>query len=106
MTMVTPEGIDNEQREGMEPAQGSFEEESMDETPEKTEVSLQTKEEFESRVEKLCQLMDGDPTVRDRLLAEMYVNMANAEMGIRGVFEMIQSQGISGMMRGAFRRGK
>jgi hypothetical protein len=62
-------------------------------------------ESFNSRVEKLLEMMDADPKVRDRLLAEMYVNMASAEQGIRGMFEAFQTQGFAGMMRGAFRRG-
>lgn len=63
-------------------------------------------EEFKRRVDHLVELMKTDPAVERRLLAEMYVNMSSAEMGIRGVFEAIQSQGISGLMRGAFKRGK
>lgn len=62
------------------------------------------REEFERRVSKLCQMMEEDPTVRDRIIAETYVNMASAEMGIRGMFELVQKQGLSGMMRGAFKR--
>lgn len=62
-------------------------------------------EEFNRRVEKLVEMMEADPKVRDRLIAETYVNFASAEMGIRGMFEMFQQQGLSGMMKGAFRRG-
>lgn len=62
-------------------------------------------EEFNRRVESLMELMENDPKVRDRLIAETYVNFASAEMGIRGMYEMFQTQGISGFMKGAFRRG-
>lgn len=65
-----------------------------------------TAEDFEHRVTKLMELMESDPKNRDRIIAEIYVNIASAEMGIRGVFEAIQTQGISGLMKGAFRRGK
>lgn len=63
------------------------------------------KEEFENRVTRLMAMMKEDSTVRDRILAETYVNIASAEMGIRGVMEAMQSGGIAGMMKGAFRRG-
>lgn len=62
-------------------------------------------EDFEHRVTRLMELMDADPKNRDRILAEIYVNIASAEMGLRGVFEAVQKQGISGLMKGAFRRG-
>lgn len=63
------------------------------------------REDFERRVTNLLELMQNDPSVRDRVLAEIYVNMASAEMGIRGVFESIQTGGMAGMMKGVFRRG-
>jgi hypothetical protein len=65
-----------------------------------------TNEEFEQRVSRLMELMAENPTNRDRIIAEIYVNMASAEMGIRGVFEAVQSQGIAGLMKGALRRNK
>lgn len=65
----------------------------------------QNAEDFNRRVENLMLMMADDPSVRDRILAEIYVNIGSAEMGIRGVFEMIQTQGIGGFMRGAFKRG-
>jgi hypothetical protein len=61
--------------------------------------------EFNNRVERLMGMMENDSKVRDRLIAETYVNIASAEMGIRGMFEMMQSQGVAGLMKGAFRRG-
>jgi hypothetical protein len=63
------------------------------------------KADFEARVERLCEMMMNDPAVRDRIIAEIYVNIASAEMGIRGIFEAMQSQGIAGLMKGALRRG-
>jgi hypothetical protein len=63
------------------------------------------REEFNTRVERLCQLMQDDPKVRDRIIAEIYVNIASAEMGIRGMYEAFQTQGMAGLMRGAFKRG-
>jgi hypothetical protein len=80
---------------------------SSPESPPEEEASIypQSEEEFNRRVEKLCEMMEADPKVRDRLIAETYVNFASAEMGIRGMFEMFQSQGMAGLMKGAFRRG-
>lgn len=78
----------------------------QDEEPEFVSSSAPAdNEEFESRVRKLVEMMEADSKVRDRIIAEIYVNIASAEQGIRGVFEMIQSQGVGGFMRGAFRRG-
>lgn len=62
-------------------------------------------DEFNRRVESLMELMEEDSKVRDRLIAETYVNFASAEMGIRGLYELVQSQGMAGLMKGAFRRG-
>lgn len=76
-----------------------------EETPSEETVSLHTTEEFQARVTRLMEMMESDPKVRDRLLAEIYVNIAQAEMGIRGMFEAMQSQGALGLMKGAFRRG-
>jgi len=70
-----------------------------------TESPPQSKEEFERRVNKLVEMMQEDPSVRDRIIAETYVNIASAEIGIRGVFEAIQQGGMAGLMKGAFRRG-
>ena len=61
--------------------------------------------EFNQRVERLMAMMEDDPKVRDRLLAETYVNIASAEMGIRQMAEAVQKQGIAGLMKGAFSRG-
>lgn len=69
------------------------------------EAPPQNAEEFAERVARLCVMMQDDPTVRDRIIAEIYVNIASAEMGIRGVVEAVQSQGVAGLMRGAFRKG-
>lgn len=79
------------------------EEVSSPESP--PEVAPLDVEEFNRRVETLMGLMEDDPKVRDRLIAETYVNFASAEMGIRGMFEMFQKQGMAGLMKGAFRRG-
>lgn len=65
----------------------------------------QSEEEFNQRVERLMTMMEEDSSVRDRLIAETYVNIASAEMGIRGMFTMFQEQGMAGLMKGAFRRG-
>lgn len=70
-----------------------------------TEAPPQDKEEFDQRVERLMAMMEDDPKVRDRLLAETYVNIASAEMGIRQMAEAVQKQGIAGLMKGAFSRG-
>lgn len=69
------------------------------------DISPQDREEFDRRVDKLCQMMEDDPTVMPRLIAETYVNIASAEMGIRQIAETIQKQGLAGMMKGAFKRG-
>lgn len=84
--------------------------ETGEEVSEDTETSSaesppQDREEFNKRVERLCEMMKADPDVRDRIIAETYVNIASAEMGIRGMFEAFQEQGMAGLMRGAFRRG-
>jgi hypothetical protein len=70
-----------------------------------TESPPQDREEFERRVNRLVEMMQEDPAIRDRILAETYVNIASAEIGIRGVFEAIQQGGMAGLMKGAFRRG-
>lgn len=62
-------------------------------------------EDFERRVNKLCEMMEADPKVMYRLIAETYVNFSSAEMGIRGMFEQMQKQGMMGLMKGALRRG-
>lgn len=67
-------------------------------------ASPEDKEEFERRVTNLMQLMADDSAIRDRVLAEIYVNIASAEQGIRGVFEMVQQGGMAGIARGMFRR--
>jgi hypothetical protein len=67
-------------------------------------ASPMSDEDFNRRVGKLMEMMEEDPKVRDRLLAEIYVNFASAEQGIRGMAETLQTQGLAGMMRGAFRR--
>lgn len=94
----------------MEPASETTEvvedegtEEEFSEVP-SPNASPINEEEFNRRVSVLCEMMKADPTVRDRLIAETYVNIASAEQGIRGMVEAIQSQGIAGMMRGAFSR--
>lgn len=79
-------------------------EETSDEVS-STESPPLDKEDFERRVNNLVEMMREDPNVRDRVLAEIYVNMASAEMGIRGVFEAIQNGGMAGLMKGAFKRG-
>lgn len=94
----------------------SLEDSSTESPPEEIEPVEETEEfvsssspanneEFETRVTKLMEMMEGDSKVRDRILAEIYVNIASAEQGIRGVFEMVQTQGVGGFMRGAFKRG-
>jgi hypothetical protein len=81
-------------------------EEVSDETEtSSTEAPPVDREEFNNRVDRLCEMMKADPDVRDRIIAETYVNIASAEMGIRGMFEAFQEQGMAGLMRGAFRRG-
>jgi hypothetical protein len=69
-----------------------------------TTPAPENRDEFERRVSRLMEMMENDPKVRDRILAETYVNIASAEQGIRGVFEMVQSQGMAGFARGMFRR--
>lgn len=63
-------------------------------------------EEFNRRVQNLTEMMKDNPDVMLRCIAEIYVNMASAEMGIRGVVETIQQGGMAGLMKGAFGRGK
>lgn len=70
-----------------------------------TTPAPENRDEFERRVTRLMEMMKDDPDVRDRILAETYVNIASAEQGIRGVFEMVQQQGMAGFARGMFRRG-
>lgn len=90
--------------EGIEPG-GETYEVSPDESPPDEFAAPLDEEEFNARVNRLMDKMKEDPDVRDRVLAEIYVNMASAEMGIRGVAEMVRAQGIGGLMRSALRRG-
>jgi hypothetical protein len=71
-----------------------------------TEVD-EGKEEFERRVNKLCDMMAADPSVRDRIIAETYVNFANAEMMIRSFTEKLRTEGMPGMFKSMMsRKGK
>lgn len=63
-------------------------------------------EEFERRRNALVEKMANDPVVRDKILAEIYLNIANMEMALRGMFETVQSQGFAGMLKSMIgRRG-
>lgn len=59
---------------------------------------------FEETVDKLLAMIADDPSVRDRMIVETYVNLAQIEMGVRGAMTMIQTEGMAGMMRGVFSR--
>jgi len=103
---ITPELETGEETEEVSSPDDPLEETSEGGTIEEgTSVSLQTEEEFNERVERLVGMMKDDPDVMLRVIAETYVNFAQAEMGIRGMFEAMQSQGIAGLMKGALRRG-
>lgn len=62
--------------------------------------------EFEHKVTALVNMMHEDPEVRDRIIAETYVNIANTELHFRRIMAMMQEQGLGSMMRGMFKRGK
>lgn len=92
----------------------------MTETPVVTEDGLTAEEEspavdgptderaeFERKVSALVIMMNDDPEVRDRIIAEIYVNMANTELHFRRMITLLQEQGLGSMMRGMFsRKGK
>lgn len=65
-----------------------------------------TIEEFEYKRNKLVEMMQADPDVRDKLLAEVYLNISNMEAGIRGAFQLLQNEGMSGMLKGMIGRRK
>lgn len=59
-------------------------------SPDTEEVSgeVQTVDEFQVRVSRLCEMMQGDPEVRDRMLAEVYVTISEFSES----FRMFQTQ--------------
>lgn len=61
--------------------------------------------EFKRKVDALVSMMNEDAEVRDRIIAETYVNIANIEAYVRTVATVIQSEGIGGMLRGMRKRG-
>lgn len=67
-------------------------------------AELMSAEDFQRRVEALQAMMEADPKTRDRMLAEIYVNIASIEMGIRSAVGMMQNLGPGAMMRGMFGR--
>jgi hypothetical protein len=72
-------------------------------TPENDDAALA---EFKRQVDYLCEKMQDDPAIRDRIIAETYVNIANMETAIRSVFVMFQQEGMAGMFKGMFSRKK
>jgi hypothetical protein len=64
--------------------------------------------EFKESVEFLMQKIRDDPEIRDRLICETYVNIANMETAIRNTFTMFQNEGgPMAMMKMLFgRKGK
>jgi hypothetical protein len=63
-------------------------------------------EEFKTQVNFLMDKIREDPEIRDRLICETYVNIANMETAIRSTFAMFQEQGIGSMFKAMLGRGK
>lgn len=63
-----------------------------------------SQDEFTRRVEKLMEMMADDPTVRDRIIAETYVNIAQIETAVRGTVEMIQRDGLGAILKSGMKR--
>lgn len=79
---------------------------SAEERPSADDGPIDERAEFERKVTALVQMMGDDPEVRDRIIAEMYVNIANTELHFRRILTLMQEQGLGSMMRGMFKRGK
>lgn len=60
--------------------------------------------EFTRRVEMLMEMMAEDPAVRDRIIAETYVNIAQIETSVRGTVEMIQREGLGAILKSGMKR--
>lgn len=63
-----------------------------------------SQDEFTRRVEKLMEIMAEDPAVRDRIIAETYVNIAQIETAVRGTVEMIQREGLGAILKSGMKR--
>ena len=50
-------------------------------------------DEFESRVSRLCEMMQEDPAVRDRMLAEVYVTISEFSESFRAFQSQMTAMG-------------
>jgi len=64
------------------------------------------RQQFKEQVDFLMMKIGEDPDVRDRIICETYVNIANIETAIRGTFQMFQDQGMASIFKSMFGRGK
>lgn len=78
---------------------------STEDKPSVDDGPIDERAEFERKVTTLVQMMGDDPEVRDRIIAEIYVNIANTELHFRRMITLLQEQGLGTMMRGMFKRG-
>lgn len=56
-------------------------------------------EQFNARVDRLLEMIAEDPTVRDRMLAELYINFANVELMFRQITQTLQEVGPAGLFK-------
>jgi len=77
------------------------------EAPEPGEVSEDEISPFDKRVNNLMAMIAEDPSVRDRVLCELYVTIAEFSDEFRAMQAQINSVGPAGFMKMIFgRRGK
>lgn len=62
-------------------------------------------EDFEGRVTRLLEMIAEDPAVRDRVLVELYVTVAEFSDSFRAMQTQMESMGPTGFMRMIFGRG-
>lgn len=87
----------------------AIEPEEMSESPIEVVESEEDKalKEFKAQVDFLMGKIGEDPDIRDRLICETYVNIANMETAIRSTFAMFQNEGgMGGMLKMLMGRGK
>ena len=70
------------------------------------ETVQEEEDEFQARVNRLLEMVDEDPRVRDRMLAEVYVTVAEFQAQFRAMQEDVQRMGPRAVLKSMFGGGK
>jgi hypothetical protein len=63
-------------------------------------------DEFQERVNRLLELLAEDPSVRDRMIAEIYVTVAEFQAGFREMQENVSKMGPRAFFKSMFGKEK